>query len=83
MPILGIVGDGDFSSVDVSARAVAEAKVTVSTGGGFAIFSLESCPSLEKSVDISGSTIPITGSVHSNSDIYVSGSVVFINGETT
>ena len=83
MPILAFFVGGDHSTVAVSARAVAEQTQAVSSGGGFAIFALESCPSGEKSVDISGSDSDIVGEVHSNSDVYFSGSDNTVTGPTT
>ena len=40
----------------------------------FAILALEGCPSPEKSIDFSGSNVDVIGRVHSNSDLYISGS---------
>jgi hypothetical protein len=83
LPVLGIFGLGDFSTVDVSARAVAQAEWTTATSDGYAIFALEGCPSLEKSVDISGSSSFLVGRVHSNSDVYISGSTTSFSGAVT
>ena len=83
MPILDLFAGGDHSTVNVDAHAVAYGGYTEGEGGGFAIFALESCPSLQKSVDISGSTSFYIGKVHSNSDVYISGSDLSITGPTT
>jgi hypothetical protein len=83
LPALSILGLGDFSSVDVSARAVAQAEWITATSDGYAIFALEGCPSLQKSVDISGSSSFLVGRVHSNSDVYISGSTTSFNGDVT
>jgi Flp pilus assembly protein TadG len=83
MPILDLFVPGDFSTMDVSARAVAYGGYTGGGGGAFAILALETCPSLQKSVDISGSSGFFVGRVHSNSDLYISGSDMDFTGETT
>lgn len=83
LPVLGVFGLGDFSSVDVSARAVAQAEWVTATSDGYAVFALEGCPSLEKSVDISGSSSILVGRVHSNSDVYISGSTTSFSGDVT
>ena len=85
MSILGFFAPGDYSTVDVNARAVAQAEWTSEeTGGGeFAILALEGCPSEEKSVDISGADDFFVGRVHSNSDVYFSGGNNTVQGDTT
>ena len=85
MSILGFFAPGDFSAVDVNARAVAQAEWTGddSGGGDYAILALEGCPSEEKSVDISGANDFFVGRVHSNSDVYFSGGNNTVDGETT
>ena len=83
LPVLGMISGHDFSTVDVSARAVAQAGLVGGSGGGFAIFALEGCPSEQKTIDIGGSDSFFIGKVHSNSDVYLSGSNTAIDGATT
>jgi hypothetical protein len=83
MPILDLLLPGDYSTLDVGARAVAYGGYTEGGGGQFAILALEGCPSLQKSVDISGSDGLFVGRVHSNSDLYISGSTMDFVGETS
>lgn len=79
---MGIFGQ---STVSLSARAVAQAEWTDddASGGGFAVFAMETGCGNEKSVDISGSDDFFIGRVHSNSDIHVSGSNNDFSGLTT
>ena len=83
MPILDLFVAGDYADVDVDARAVAYGGYEETEGGDYAIFALEGCPSLSKTVDISGSTSDFIGRVHSNSDIYIGGSSNDFLGPTT
>ena len=83
LPVLGLLGLGDFTTVPVSARAVAQSGYEGSSNGGFAIFALQSCPTTQKTVDFSGSTSVVTGAVHSNADVYFSGSSNSVTGATT
>jgi Flp pilus assembly protein TadG len=79
-PVLTLFTGNDHSSMDVDARAVAYGGYEEAAGGGFAILALESCGSQEKSVDISGSSTDFIGRVHSNSDLYLSGSTLDFDG---
>jgi Flp pilus assembly protein TadG len=83
MPILDLFAAGDHSSVEVDARAVAYGGYEEAGGGAFAVLALEGCPSPEKSVDFSGSNVDVIGRVHSNSDLYISGSDNDFAGLTT
>jgi hypothetical protein len=83
LPALDPIVPGDHSFMDVGARAVADSSRAAGSGGDFAVFALESCPSTQKTVDISGSTIDFIGRVHSNSDIYIAGSSNDFIGGTT
>jgi Flp pilus assembly protein TadG len=83
LPVLGILGLGDFSTFAVTARAVAQSGYEGATSGGFAIFGLQACPTTQKVVDFSGSIAVVTGAVHSNTDVYFSGSNNEVEGETT
>ena len=83
LPVLGLLGLGDFTNVPVTARAVAQTGLVGGTSGGFAIFALQSCPTTQKAVDFSGSTSVVTGDIHSNADVYFSGSSNAVSGATT
>jgi Putative Flp pilus-assembly TadE/G-like len=85
MPILDFFVPGDYSSMTVSARAVAEAEESGGSGDAYAIFTLQPCGSSEayKSIDWSGSTTDITGSIHSSGGILIGGSTNTVNGEIT
>jgi Flp pilus assembly protein TadG len=81
-PILDLIVGGDHSTVNVDARAVAYGGYDETTGGEFAVLALEGCPSAEKSIDFSGSTMEVIGRVHSNSDLYIGGSNNDFQGPT-
>ena len=83
LPVLGLLGLGDFTNVPISARAVAQTGLVGGTSGGFAIFALQTCPTTQKAVDFSGSTSVVTGDIHSNADVYFSGSSNTVEGATT
>jgi hypothetical protein len=86
MPILDMFLPGEYSTVDISARAVAQSQQEPSTGGGYAMFSLETdCDADEayKAIDWSGSNNNVTGSVHSDTSILMGGSSNSIVGPTT
>jgi Flp pilus assembly protein TadG len=83
MPVLDLLASGDHTTMDVDARAVAYGGYEAASGGEFAILALEGCPSAEKSVDFSGSNVDVIGRVHSNSDLYISGSNNEFDGPTT
>ena len=82
-PVLDLLVGGSHATVNVDASAVAYGGYEETGGGEFAILALEGCPSSQKTLDFSGSTIDVTGRVHSNSDVYVSGSSNDFVGTTT
>jgi Flp pilus assembly protein TadG len=82
-PVLDLIVGGSHASTNVDAGAVAYGGYEETGGGEFAILALEGCPSLQKTLDFSGSTIDVIGRVHSNSDLYISGSTNDFVGQTS
>jgi hypothetical protein len=75
MPVLSFFAPGDFSSQGIQARAVAISEPTVS--GSYAVFALNSnCSGSEPAltIDWSGSSNYIDGSVHSQAGVLIGGS---------
>ncbi len=71
-----------FQTMGISGRAVADCLST--SGGGFALFAGgDWCPSGKNMLQISGGTNIITGKIHSNDNIWVSGQDNEFNGGTT
>lgn len=71
-----------FESMSISGRAVADCDDT--SGAGFALFAGgDWCPPGKNMLQISGGENIITGKVHSNANLYVSGQDNVFNGATT
>ena len=85
MPILNFFAPGDYTNVDVSARAVAQSNPGASSSGDYAIFTLQTCGSKEdfKSLEWQGNLNDVTGSVHSSAGADLSGNSNTISGEFT
>ena len=83
LPVLDLILPGDHTTINVDAHAVAYGGYEAGGEGGFAVLALEGCPSSQKSAEISGSTTHYVGRVHSNSDLYISGSTNDFDGTTS